>query len=221
MGVTKSEDYRYAFKDENDNWGIISGEKLDEINELIGCTGYSLGLVDVVALSLCNNENIEVLHEEVLYDKMDTEEKTQKICSKIDGIVKRCSCKDRKELIIIDRYLFKSTKPGYIKLIADILKTVKFRNIVVITGTGTNEYNEKVRKKVENQLTGVCSFEIKHTNKIHDRFWIANREEAFVMGTSLNGLGGRLCYIDIMVRDDTKIVLDFLYDEGLINGEKA
>ena len=50
----------------------------------------------------------------------------------------------------------------------------------------------------------------KKTNAIHDRVWITNNSNAFVVGTSFNGLGKKCAFIIDLPPEDTSEFIEFL-----------
>ena len=149
--------------------------------------------------------NNSILQEEVLLKNITNEEKLNcfsSFFSKIEA--------EEKELIITDPYLFKESKnkkedDEYCNILAKIMKA-KAKSIRVITNY--RNYNNDIHKKIENKLTQ--DIKIIWNDDFHDRFWIADRKKGFYTGTSINGLGKRITLINLLSKDEVKIIIDEL-----------
>ena len=118
---------------------------------------------------------------------------------------------EEKELIITDPYLFKESKnkkedDEYCNILAKIIMKAKAKSIRVITNY--RNYNNDIHKKIENKLTQ--DIKIIWNDDFHDRFWIADRKKGFYTGTSINGLGKRITLINLLSKDEVKIIIDEL-----------
>ena len=150
--------------------------------------------------------NNSILQEEVLLKNITNEEKLNCFSyffSKIEA--------EEKELIITDPYLFKESKnkkedDEYCNILAKIIMKAKAKSIRVITNY--RNYNNDIHKKIENKLTQ--DIKIIWNDDFHDRFWIADRKKGFYTGTSINGLGKRITLINLLSKDEVKIIIDEL-----------
>lgn len=150
--------------------------------------------------------NNSILQEEVLMKNITNEEKLNcfsSFFSKIEA--------EEKELIITDPYLFKESKnkkedDEYCNILAKIIMKAKAKSIRVITNY--RNYNNDIHKKIENKLTQ--DIKIIWNDDFHDRFWIADRKKGFYTGTSINGLGKRITLINLLSKDEVKIIIDEL-----------
>lgn len=150
--------------------------------------------------------NNSMLQEEVLLKNITNEEKLNcfsSFFSKIEA--------EEKELIITDPYLFKESKnkkedDEYCNILAKIIMKAKAKSIRVITNY--RNYNNDIHKKIENKLTQ--DIKIIWNDDFHDRFWIADRKKGFYTGTSINGLGKRITLINLLSKDEVKIIIDEL-----------
>ena len=150
--------------------------------------------------------NNSILQEEVLLKNITNEEKLNcfsSFFSKIEA--------EEKELIITDPYLFKESKnkkedDKYCNILAKIIMKAKAKSIRVITNY--RNYNNDIHKKIENKLTQ--DIKIIWNDDFHDRFWIADRKKGFYTGTSINGLGKRITLINLLSKDEVKIIIDEL-----------
>lgn len=150
--------------------------------------------------------NNSILQEEVLLKNITNEEKLNcfsSFFSKIEA--------EEKELIITDPYLFKESKnkkedDEYCNILAKIIMKAKAKSIRVITNY--RNYNNDIHKKIENKLTQ--DIKIIWNDDFHDRFWISDRKKGFYTGTSINGLGKRITLINLLSKDEVKIIIDEL-----------
>ena len=150
--------------------------------------------------------NNSILQEEVLLKNITNEEKLNcfsSFFSKIEA--------EEKELIITDPYLFKESKnkkedDEYCNILAKIIMKAKAKSIRVITNY--RNYNNDIHKKIENKLTQ--DIKIIWNDDFNDRFWIADRKKGFYTGTSINGLGKRITLINLLSKDEVKIIIDEL-----------
>ena len=150
--------------------------------------------------------NNSILQEEVLLKNITNEEKLNcfsSFFSKIEA--------EEKELIITYPYLFKESKnkkedDEYCNILAKIIMKAKAKSIRVITNY--RNYNNDIHKKIENKLTQ--DIKIIWNDDFHDRFWIADRKKGFYTGTSINGLGKRITLINLLSKDEVKIIIDEL-----------
>lgn len=150
--------------------------------------------------------NNSILQEEVLLKNITNEEKLNcfsSFFSKIEA--------EEKELIITDPYLFKESKnkkedDEYCNILAKIIMKAKAKSIRVITNY--RNYNNDIHKKIENKLTQ--DIKIIWNDDFYDRFWIADRKKGFYTGTSINGLGKRITLINLLSKDEVKIIIDEL-----------
>ena len=150
--------------------------------------------------------NNSILQEEVLLKNITNEEKLNcfsSFFSKIEA--------EEKELTITDPYLFKESKnkkedDEYCNILAKIIMKAKAKSIRVITNY--RNYNNDIHKKIENKLTQ--DIKIIWNDDFHDRFWIADRKKGFYTGTSINGLGKRITLINLLSKDEVKIIIDEL-----------
>lgn len=126
-----------------------------------------------------------------------------------------------RDLVIIDPYLF----PGnpqlgvdeHTEFLANLISSLLEPDAVVkcVVNTKTDAgVVELTSTKLEAKVRGV-SFEIHQTNDFHDRFWIADRKRGTVVGTSFNGLGGKLFFIDELKPGDVASLSEELFKLGI------
>lgn len=111
-------------------------------------------------------------------------------------------------LIITDPYLFpKNSDSNYERMIQNILEASHSRKIIT--------YIPKAKLNIE-LFSSVCRYlntigiELEHRDRedIHDRFWICvENVKGFIMGTSLNGIGKKICRVDNLIEEEVEIVV--------------
>ncbi|MDI4649582.1 hypothetical protein [Cohnella hashimotonis] len=147
----------------------------------------------------------EPLLEEVLWKFMTEDEKKHKILeyvSRIDAV--------GNTLFIIDVYFF--PKEGrydrqYFELINYVLSNSNAKTVKTVT---YSSYNEALYSELKSNLTSLgIALSVATTDDFHDRFWISSEaKKGFILGTSLNGLGKKICLIDFLKEDDVIELLD-------------
>ncbi|MGU8699087.1 hypothetical protein ACV3RM_07940 [Clostridium perfringens] len=127
---------------------------------------------------------------------------------KIMEYVSEMNLKD-KTLIITDPYLFpKSRDENYDQLIKNILLRSEATEILV------NIPDSKIDKKLFNSVKSYLKNNnidliLNDKKDFHDRFWVcADNKKGFVMGTSLNGIGSKICRIDNLYEEEVKMILN-------------
>ncbi|EOU2050680.1 MAG: hypothetical protein E6610_07505 [Clostridium perfringens] len=116
-----------------------------------------------------------------------------------------------KTVVITDNYLFPLKHDNqYEKDLTSVLESLKAKEIIHYGMKKTLDKN-----LFENVKSYLIKFNITLTHKdiddFHDRFWITKEtHDGLVFGTSLNGIGKKLCYYDKVSKEDAQIVLDYL-----------
>lgn len=133
------------------------------------------------------------------------------------------SANANQELIIVDPYLFKHnshcSSADLQNRITNILRSSTNKISKIICVTDNANYEVAIKNAVESSLQSINStltIDVKFSTDYHDRFWIANRKKGFVMGTSINGLGNKMCLIDFIDALDVNDVVNALKTDGLI-----
>ena len=109
-----------------------------------------------------------------------------------------------KELVICDPYFLKSIggleKDDYLDMIHRVIPTtVKAIELYVKPGARDGEVADGFTKLCQRRS---ISLTCRKTEKLHDRVWIVNRERAFVVGASFNGLGNKYTFILELPKED-------------------
>lgn len=126
-----------------------------------------------------------------------------------------------KDLTIVDPFLFSETMkahqiPQYSQQLAALIGPILTSNASITCVV--DKLNKDVLRATEAQLAlsrPDVSISAKQTNHFHDRFWIADRSKGVVVGTSLTGIGKRVCFIDALSATDVGSVVDELGGLGI------
>lgn len=125
------------------------------------------------------------------------------------------------QLVIIDPYLFPpNAQEGYLELLTGIVNEIEPEKLYLVYS------DDDSKDKYDPQLfDDFFDDVIVEKDKIipfaseyfHDRFWICpDTKIGFVVGTSLNGLGRKLCYISMLEPDDVEILLEELTEQKIL-----
>ncbi|EJT6663994.1 hypothetical protein C4D51_09360 [Clostridium perfringens] len=178
--------------------GFARDEKNLKVEEIKARLDY-----DYILEKLFKNQSI--LNEEIL-----VKDSTIDCEKKIMEYVSEMNLKDKK-LIITDPYIFPKNKDkNYEQLIKNILLRSKAKEIVV------NIPNSKIDKDLFDSIKSYLddnniNLILKNKENFHDRFWVcSDNKKGFVMGTSLNGIGRKICRIDNLNEEEVNVVLDEL-----------
>ncbi|WP_160688601.1 hypothetical protein [Clostridium sp. C2-6-12] len=116
-----------------------------------------------------------------------------------------------KTVIITDNYLFTSQRD--LAYVRDLKVVLKFLGATKINHYGMRStFNSILFNDVKEDLQRVGTvLEHYDLEDFHDRFWITKETyDGLVFGTSLNGIGKKLCYIDAISNEDAKTVIDYI-----------
>lgn len=126
--------------------------------------------------------------------------------------------RDAKELIVIDPYIFAGSADDASKYIEEFKKCTRIDNqsiskihIIYSSKHGNTLAIKSGIKKLASDHN--CSLTSYDNDKIHDRIWIKDKNEAIVVGTSFGGLGNKLCFILELPKYDLTNLLDYLKEE--------
>ena len=112
-------------------------------------------------------------------------------------------------LVVTDPYLYSSNDPSYIILLEDLLKRSAAKEIKSYM---PQHCKNKTYNKIETDMQGL-TFTFVQFPDCHDRFWICpETKKGFCMGTSLNGLGSKICRVDMLIENE---VLQLMNGLGL------
>lgn len=134
------------------------------------------------------------------------------------GHVKNLILSDR--VIIIDPYFYASEKNSlvsvaelFFKLIQPVVGDVK--TIYVVSKFFDKNRVDELNKEIE-FLCKKSSFIVNFfTNSFHDRFWLnPKNNRGFVVGTSLNGIGKKICLVGKIEEKDVCELINLLRVDG-------
>ena len=161
--------------------------------------------------------SMQDIKEDILHKTNDRYSLTDSLRSKLLNI------SPSNELIIIDGYVFQARrdeKPEeHLKFFMDIFSQTisSIKSLKFITFPGYNESSYALFRKELVELNPNLDITCNTTKEIHDRFWIADRTQGLVVGTSLNGIGKKYALFDMLSEGDTKSIVDILKEQQLLN----
>lgn len=171
--------------------------------ELYACTKLKLAIYmgkteeDIEQFS--QQQGTELLLEEILMINMNDEEKIEKILKYIEEIGGK-----KGEMLIIDPYIFpRNITEEYKNMLMSIFRKGEFNKLSIVTDS--SNYNESLFNEIENFLGS--KIQINFSSEFHDRFWIANENKGFILGTSLNGIGKKYSSINLLDEEDVKEIM--------------
>lgn len=111
-------------------------------------------------------------------------------------------------MIVIDPYLFRTPKENEERILLSIFGKCKYKRILALVDE-KNTNKEYVRRLSRNLD---CELKVVYTDLFHDRFWISNRKNGFLMGSSLSGVGKKYCLIQLIEKDDVENIIKIIDD---------
>lgn len=127
-----------------------------------------------------------------------------------------------RDLVIVDPYLFpKNPQLGvdaYADFLANLIGSLLEPDAVVTCVVNSRTAPDVVastRRILQANVPGVSLVE-HQTDDFHDRFWLADRDRGVVVGTSFNGLGGKLFFIDELKPGDVALLSTELATLGIL-----
>lgn len=123
-------------------------------------------------------------------------------------------------VIITDPYLFPTSfESTYVSDLIRLLSDLKASKIIYCA---SKIQNNSLYKQVENALNTVGTV-LEFSDKLkdfHDRFWYCpETNKSVVFGTSLNGIGRKICRIDMLTAEETVELKKYFVNEGIISGD--
>jgi 7-keto-8-aminopelargonate synthetase-like enzyme len=151
---------------------------------------YRLSNVETKVLE--HDNSIKLLQELFEEDKEYFFDKEYDAYSKVLDIFKKA----KSELIIVDRFTDKS--------ILDMIKNLKCRVILITSNKSTIS-----KLDIEKYNKSYNNLNIYYNDSIHDRYFILDRKEIYLCGSSINYIGYRGSSIVLINDIDTKkIIID-------------
>lgn len=177
------------------------GDIIDQISTNLSKEyGFSLHC-DCLVYQNIDVENLNILNEDVLPMNLSDEDKKKYILTHLEKI------KPQNEILyIMDPYIFPhNTDDNYLQFLAELLQSSKAKKTFVITH---KNYNKDLYGDL---TTNIDNVEILINENCHDRFWIVPKyKTGFVLGTSLNGIGKKLCILKILDAKEVELIIEYL-----------
>ena len=121
-----------------------------------------------------------------------------------------------KTVVVTDPYLFQQQDKDYKNL---IIKALNRFNASRILYCNSQRPKQQLFSEIDRAL-GKCSLEYKKLEKCHDRFWFCVESKCgFSTGSSLNGMGKKICSVEIMSDESNEDFYQTLIDQGVILSE--
>lgn len=120
-------------------------------------------------------------------------------------------------VVVTDPYLFpESCDSNYYSDLLDILISLRAKKVIVYGDK--SKINKKEYSRIETELKkNGCNIESKELKDCHDRFWLClEKDKAVVFGTSLNGLGKKICRINELDEDEIAKLKEELINRKLL-----
>lgn len=184
---------------------------LPVINKSLNDLKLSLELLDYKTNKEFNNIQIDYFAENNVYPLFETIAKpglttAQKVSSIVTLLTKINS--NGNKLTIVDPFIFpKRYGTDYVTLFKDIIINSGVSEVEIITYRSNTDF--AVRSDMEAAIAPIpMTVYDADTYMDHDRYWIIKKSEKMVhVGTSLNGLGQKLCSLTIQTKEDTRTVI--------------
>ena len=122
-----------------------------------------------------------------------------------------------KTVLITDPYLFPSSPDSTYQ--SDLISILKGLNAAKITYCAKSKCNAAFYQQVQTALQAAGTI-LDYTSQLddcHDRFWYCpETEKCVVFGTSLNGIGRKICRIDMLTAEETAELKQYFVNAGII-----
>jgi len=131
--------------------------------------------------------------------------------------------KNTENLIVIDPYIYGGETGNSKKYIDEFTKSSRLQSLkkLHIVYSSKHGNTKAIKNGIETISKEVgCTFSDVDNSSIHDRIWISDRQRAITVGTSLGGLGNRLCFILQLPKVDLENLLEYL-DENELSRRKV
>jgi hypothetical protein len=128
---------------------------------------------------------------------------------------------ETESLIIVDPYIFSGASNKAGDITDDFKKSVRaagkhIKRIHFVYDTAPGNTTNAIRSSIKEMLKdgSIIVTEVQ-SGILHDRIWISDRKKAIVVGTSLNGIGGRVAFILPLPDEDLNSLIDYLDQNNL------
>ncbi len=123
-----------------------------------------------------------------------------------------------RKLIITDPYFYCNTE-NLCETFKEIISPIKnqLESIYIVCNRLTNDESiELVNQQLIHEINPRLKITFKKSESCHDRFWInPENNHGFVVGTSINGIGKKICLIEKISEQDSADILQSLICEGM------
>lgn len=126
-----------------------------------------------------------------------------------------------KSLIIVDPYIFSGSSENAEMITDEFKKAIRakgkeLKRIHFVYDSEASNTTQAVRNSIKKMLK-YESIQVTEAQSavLHDRIWISDRNRAVVVGTSLNGIGGRVAFILPLPNEDLNALLEYLDENNL------
>lgn len=118
-----------------------------------------------------------------------------------------CLNSSDKTVILTDPYLYKGRNTKYMNMLEHLIDRTSAKEIKSYMPSSCNNC-------VYDQLKQACCgilFSFIEYDDCHDRFWLCEEtQKGFCMGTSLNGIGSKICRVDMLQDNEVSVLLNEL-----------
>jgi len=128
---------------------------------------------------------------------------------------------ETKSLIIVDPYIFSGPSDKAETITNEFKKSVRaagkhIKRIHFVYDPDPSNTTTAIRNSIKQMLKDESVHITEaQSNVLHDRIWISDRKRAIVVGTSLNGIGGRVAFILPLPNEDLGALLEYLDENNL------
>ena len=126
--------------------------------------------------------------------------------------------KGTSHLTICDPYFLKGTKESAIEFIKILPKSLKNLELYVKPRIRDKKFADCFNAEIQKKKIKLLLYK---TEEIHDRVWIKDFNDAFVVGTSFNGLGNKCAFILDLPKEDQIQFMSSLKEVSKKNSGKS
>lgn len=123
-----------------------------------------------------------------------------------------------RKLIITDPYFY-ANSDNLCETFKEIVSPIKdqLESIYIVCNRKISDTSiEQINHQLTQEINPRISITFKKSEHFHDRFWInPENNRGFVVGTSINGIGRKICLIEKISEQDSLDILQHLRNEGL------
>jgi hypothetical protein len=206
---------------------MLSGDKLLEIQAAVAPLGITVGMTHpsrivaehakqyVIENGITSLFTTQLLQEDILPQAPTA------MRQPLFDVIKKflAHLAPLQNVTIIDPYFFAARNVlTYPSIVAHVLgPAVSAVNKITIVRDGTKDV-AGLAAAVAAALTSVnnaLTVSLHSTGDFHDRFWVVDGARGLVLGTSLNGVGNRVCLVDYLNDRDVAAIVQELAGRGI------